>query len=147
MLNPPAAIHHFTKAEVRRLLEIAAGLNHNLAKAEKSQSLSGLAAEREQKPKSLQDATSAGYFIRISHCSPKDADEGNLQPVNNMREALLKLVSSKRTVQALLSLFYRLSQDTKSPDNQLYFFPYYAHLDRSSEWRCYVNEGHIVAIS
>ncbi|KAK1526946.1 uncharacterized protein CCOS01_07208 [Colletotrichum costaricense] len=147
MLNPPAAIHHFTKAEVRRLLEIAAGLNHNLAKAERSQSLSGLAAEREQKPKSLQDATSAGYFIRISHCSPKDADGGNLQPVNNMREALVKLVSSKRTVQALLSLFYRLSQDTKSPDNQLYFFPYYAHLDRLSEWRCYVNEGHIVAIS
>ncbi|KAK1708839.1 D123-domain-containing protein [Colletotrichum lupini] len=147
MLNPSAAIHHFTKAEVRGLLEIAARLNHKLAKADKSQSLSGLAAEMEQKPKSLQDATSAGYFIRISHCSPKDADGGNLQPVNNMREALVKLVSSKRTVQALLSLFYQFGQNGKFSDNQLYFFPYYADLNRLSEWRCYIKRSHIVAIS
>ncbi|KAK1541076.1 hypothetical protein CPAR01_07065 [Colletotrichum paranaense] len=147
MLNQPATIQHFTKDEVRQLLEVAAELNFDTAKAEKSDGLSELAAEMEQKTKGHPDATSAGYFIRTSHCSPKDADGGNLQPVNNIREALVKLVSSKRTVQALLSLFYQLSQDANSPDNQLYFFPYYTDLDRLSEWRCYVKEGRIVAIS
>ncbi|KXH45617.1 hypothetical protein CSIM01_09686 [Colletotrichum simmondsii] len=146
-LNLPAAIHHFAKDEVRQLLEVAAELNYDTAKAEKSDALSELAAEMEQKTKVLETGPSAGYFIRTSHCSPKDADGGNLQPVGNMREALVKLVSSKRTVQALLSLFYQFSQNGKSPDDQLYFFPYYTHLDRLSEWRCYVKEGHIVAIS
>ncbi|KAK1724828.1 uncharacterized protein BDZ83DRAFT_752215 [Colletotrichum acutatum] len=147
MLNPPTAIHHLTKDEVRQLLEISAELNYDIAKAEKSQTLSGLAAVMGQKTKSLETGTSAGYFIRTSHCSPKDADGGNLQPVNNMCEAVVKLASSKRTVQALLSLFYQLRQDADSPDNQLYFFPYYNDLDRLSEWRCYVKEGYIVAIS
>ncbi|KAK1471205.1 hypothetical protein CTAM01_16636 [Colletotrichum tamarilloi] len=64
-----------------------------------------------------------------------------------MREAIVKLGSSKRTVQALLSLFYQLGQNGKFSDNQVYFFPYYTDLDRLSEWRCYVNEAHIVAIS
>lgn len=147
MLNPPAATHHLLKDEVRRLPEVAAELNYNMVEAEKSEALSELAAEMEQKTKGLQNATSAGYFVRTSHCSPKDADGVNLQPVNNMREALVKLVSSKRTIQALLSLFYQLIQDANFWDNQLYFFPYYTKLDRLSEWRCYVKEGHIVAIS
>ncbi|KAK1635874.1 hypothetical protein BDP81DRAFT_491138 [Colletotrichum phormii] len=147
MLNPPTAIHHLSRDEVRRLLEISAWLNYDLSKAEKSETLGVLAAEMEQRTEDLQTGTPAGYFIRTSRCSPKGADGGNLQPINNMREALTKLVSSKRTVQALLGLYYQINQDAESTDNRLYFFPYYTHLDRLSEWHCYVKESHIVIIS
>ncbi|KAL2879851.1 hypothetical protein SGCOL_004896 [Colletotrichum sp. CLE4] len=147
MLNPPAAIHYLSKDEVRKLLEIAAELKYSMLEAEKSDDLSKLSAEMEKRTEGLQTGTPAGYFIRTSHCSPKDADGGNLQPVNSMRETLTKLVSSKRIVQALLGLYYQFNQDAESPDNQLYVFPYFTHLDRLSEWRCYVKESHIVAIS
>ncbi|KXH67668.1 hypothetical protein CSAL01_08702 [Colletotrichum salicis] len=49
MLNPPAAIHHLAKDEIRRLLEIAAELNYDISKAEKSETLGVLAAEMEQR--------------------------------------------------------------------------------------------------
>ncbi|EQB51035.1 hypothetical protein CGLO_09473 [Colletotrichum gloeosporioides Cg-14] len=66
-----------------------------------------------------------GYFVRMSHCSPKDVDAGTLRPVFTIKDALAKLVSS----------------------NQLFFFPCHADLDRLSEWRCYINKNRVVTIS
>ncbi|KAI8302707.1 hypothetical protein K4K61_007745 [Colletotrichum sp. SAR11_59] len=73
-----------------------------------------------------------GYFVRMSHWSPKDADAGTLRPVPTIKDAFVKLVSSKRTVQALLNLYYEYQRADEVPDS-LFFFPYHTDLDRLSE--------------
>lgn len=147
MLDPPVAIHNLSKNEVRKLLEIASETNYDTRLAEKNESIALLAKEMDTRVQGLDTNPPRGYFIRMSHCSPKDADGGNLEAVFDMHQALVKLVVSKRTVQALLTLFYSYSATEEVADNQLYFFPYYTGLDRLSEWRCYINNDSVVAIS
>ncbi|KAI1862216.1 uncharacterized protein JN550_010372 [Neoarthrinium moseri] len=89
------------------------------------------------------EVTESGFFVRMSHCSPKDADNGDLKPVNNIREALIKIISSKRTVQSLLSLCTAVACDV---DSKIFLFTY-AKIDKLSEWRCFIHNDRVVAIS
>ncbi|KAF9871085.1 hypothetical protein CkaCkLH20_11502 [Colletotrichum karsti] len=147
MLRPAVAIHSLSKTEVTKLLTVASEVGYDILKAEKNEDLKALGESMAAAATPGLQGSAEGYFVRLSHCSPKDADGGNLRAVFSIREALVKLVSSKRTVQALLGLYYKYENSDDVADNQLYFFPYHTNLDRLSEWRCYVNKHRVVAIS
>jgi len=82
----------------------------------------------------------------MSHCSPKDVDDGRIRRVYTLKHAISRLVCSKRTVQALLSLYHSTDEEDQQVDTQVYFFPF-CELERLSEWRCYIRNGKIVAVS
>ncbi|KAF7190584.1 hypothetical protein HII31_07743 [Pseudocercospora fuligena] len=140
MLHPPLLGFHLNHEIVTRLLEIAMKCQYStqLAKAYRAD----IDHLEDRFPSLIGSET--GYFVRLSESSPKDVDDGNLQPVHSVAGALQKLVCSKRAVQALLSIY---QSDDRTTDNELYFFPYHAGLDRLSEWRCYIHNSEVVAIS
>ncbi|CAI0645924.1 unnamed protein product [Colletotrichum noveboracense] len=108
MLHAPVAIHRLSvQEEVAAMLDVALEVQINAT-------MGGFGKN-----------SPLGYFVRMSHCSPKDADAGTLRTVFTIKEALVKLASS----------------------NQLFFFPYHADLDRLSEWRCYINKNRVVTIT
>jgi hypothetical protein len=151
MLKPPVAVLYLSDTQVIGLLKVAAAVSCDQGKACANEELRRLAHEMEKAASSLRTSPPGHFFVRMSHCSPKDADGGNLLPVSDIFGALAKIVSSKRTVQALLHLYHRRASTNSDKkhfgDNQLYFFPYYTDIDQLSEWRCYIHQGNVVAIS
>lgn len=91
----------------------------------------------------LGDVPPEGFFVRVSNCSLKDADDGNQNPLYTVYEALVKIISSKRAVHSFLDLQHEIDM----VDHMIFFFPYFTGLDKLSEWRCFVYKGEIVAIS
>lgn len=142
MLRPPLAIIDLHQELVEKLLRIAACCQYSALAARRHADelaeLADLATGFRPLP-----ACTSGYFIRLSESSPKDVDNGDLRPVHSMAEAFQKLVCSKRAVQALLTVHHTRSDI----DNSLYFFPFHEALDKLSEWRCFVHENRVVAIS
>ncbi|KAI8277473.1 hypothetical protein K4K56_000594 [Colletotrichum sp. SAR 10_98] len=120
MLHPPVAVHRLSKTEV-----VASEVQYDMSSPEQSARLQSLAVRIKETMDGFGKTSPHGYFVRRSHCSPKDADAGTLRPVLTIKDALVKLVSS----------------------NQLFFFPYHADLDRLSEWRCYIKKNRVAAIS
>lgn len=140
MLYAPTLVLRLDDTVVKQLLEIAARCQYSVEKAKKhTEELSRIAKNFPALP-----ASQSGYFIRLSESSPKDVDDGDLLAVHTISEALQKLVCSKRSVQALLALH---ADGEATIDNQLYFFPYHSSLDHLNEWRCYIHNDQVVAIS
>ncbi|KAI8209243.1 hypothetical protein K4K52_000679 [Colletotrichum sp. SAR 10_76] len=106
MLHPPVAVHRLSKTEVVALLEVASEVQYDMSSPEQSARLQSLAVRIKETMDVFGKTSPQGYFVRRSHCSPKDADGGTLRPVFTIKDAIVKLVSSKRTVQALLNLYY-----------------------------------------
>ncbi|KAF5521129.1 hypothetical protein CGCA056_v006134 [Colletotrichum aenigma] len=146
MLHPPFAVHRLSKTEVVALLEVASEVQYDMSKARKGEKLQSLAGSINADIDGFGKNSAQGYFVRMSHCSPKDADAGTLRPVFTIKDALVKLVSSERTVQVLLNLYYEYQHADEIPDPQLFFFPYHADVDRLSEWRCFIDKTRVVAI-
>lgn len=117
MLHPPVAVHRLSKTEVVTLLEVASEVQHDVTKAESTDRLQSLACRIDANLDGFGKNSSQGYFVRMSHCSPKDADGGTLRPVFTIKDAIVKLVSSKRTVQALLNLYYEYRRADEVPDS------------------------------
>lgn len=141
MLHEPTRTLRLNKSQITRLLKVAAKSDYSTSKASQYlHELQLIAFSSPPLPKSRE-----GYFIRLSESSPKDVDDGNLQPVHTKTEAFLKTVCSKRAVQALLTL--HANDENDAIDNVLYFFPYHTTLDRLSEWRCYIHSNEVVVIS
>ena len=82
------------------------------------------------------------FFVRMSTCSAKDADSGNRRSIFTIAKAMFKIISSKRTLQTMID-FLAAADDV---DNRICFFPYIV-LDKLSEWRCFVYQSRVVAIS
>ncbi|KAE9582603.1 hypothetical protein CGMCC3_g1639 [Colletotrichum fructicola] len=93
MLHPPVAVHRLSQTEVVALLEVASEVQHDVTKAESIDRLQSLACRINETMGLRQEPQ--GYFVRMGHCSPKDADAGTLRPVFTIKDALVKLVSSK----------------------------------------------------
>ncbi|KAJ3958933.1 hypothetical protein N0V92_004474 [Colletotrichum tropicale] len=141
------AVHRLSKTEVVSLLEVASEVQYDISKAGKDERLQSLANSIDANLDGFGKNSPQAYFIRMSHCSPKDADGGTLRPIFTIKDALVKLVSSKRTAHPLLNLYYEYQHADEIPNSQLFFFPYHAGLDRLSEWRCYIKKTKVVAIS
>lgn len=142
MLRQPLAVFNLSRECIKTLLKIAAACDYEFSKAQNPEHMRHLDDLLDDLPPL--PPCKSGHFIQLSESSPKDVDDDNLQAVQNATEALLKLVCSKRVVQAMLALY---DIEDEKTDNKLYFFPYYSDLDRLSEWRCHIYEGNVVAIS
>lgn len=155
LLRPASLVVELSPSEISSLLEIAADAEYNVDAATQDPRLHGLSQRmKSARPQlTIPDLSAvdieAGFFIRMSPCSPKDVDGGNPQPVRSIIEALTKLVASKRTVASLLRLHNQANDctTTESLNSKLFFFPYCDDLDPLSEWRCYVCKNTLVAIS
>ncbi|KAF4908137.1 hypothetical protein CGCF415_v006770 [Colletotrichum fructicola] len=101
MLHPPVAVHRLSQTEVVALLEVASEVQHDVTKAESIDRLQSLACRINEtmggfgKNPPPPPPPPPRYFVRMGHCSPKDADAGTLRPVFTIKDALVKLVSSK----------------------------------------------------
>lgn len=157
MLARPAAVLQLSREQIERLLGVAArteygtrvGAGEDTALRAIADELAGaLAVEKDDATAPLPDPGPDGFFVRMSHCSPKDADGGDLLPVFSIREALGKIIASRRTVHTLISLCVPPSgcDADIAVDGKIYLFPY-VRIDKLSEWRCFVHGGRVVAIS
>ncbi|ORY71657.1 uncharacterized protein BCR38DRAFT_470566 [Pseudomassariella vexata] len=139
MLRSPLTVLNLSKIQLQELLALVAKTDYGKTIPTDETSLQSLSNEFSLPS----EIPRSGFFVRMSHCSPKDADKGDLKPVFTISEALIKIISSKRTVQALL----RLLSAPDETDNKIYLFPYHAELDKLSEWRCYIHGNKVAAIS
>ncbi|PVH78923.1 hypothetical protein DL98DRAFT_516419 [Cadophora sp. DSE1049] len=141
MLRRPSVVLQFSQEQLQVLLRAAAisryGAKEKLGLI--SEDLERMASELGE----LGDVPAEGFFVRVSNCSLKDADDGNQKPLYTIYDALVKIISSKRAAHSFLDLQY----ETDTVDQKIFFFPYFAGLDKLSEWRCFVFKGEIVAIS
>ncbi|KAI9055430.1 hypothetical protein LZ554_000384 [Drepanopeziza brunnea f. sp. 'monogermtubi'] len=141
MLRPPTKILSFSPGQLQTLLRCAAisryGTKDKIPLVKED--LEHLVGELGE----LGDVPAEGFFVRVSNCSLKDADEGNQKPLYSLYDALLKIISSKRAVHSFLDL--QLATD--AVDHRIYFFPYFTGLDKLSEWRCFIFKGALVAMS
>lgn len=141
MLRPPTIILEFTPTQLQTLLRCAA-ISHYGAK-EKVDLVKHDLEVLVQELGELENVPPEGFFVRVSNCSVKDADDGNQKPLYTLYSALLKIISSKRAVHSFLDL--QTSNDTI--DHKIFFFPYFTGLDKLSEWRCFIYQGSVVAMS
>ncbi|KAL2070987.1 hypothetical protein VTL71DRAFT_14013 [Oculimacula yallundae] len=141
MLRRPTVVLDFTPEQLQRLLRAAAVSKYGIA--EKVHLVSTDLEKMANELGDLGKVSSEGFFVRVSNCSLKDADDGNQKPLYTIYSALLKIISSKRAVHSLLDL----QSESDTVDHKIFFFPYFAGLDKLSEWRCFIFRGEIVAIS
>jgi hypothetical protein len=140
MLHSPALVLEFNEEHLRKMITLAAETDYGKDLSEWSrEALENLTLEFPQ----LENVPESGYFVRMSGCSLKDADNGNQKPIFSLYDTFLKIISSKRSVTFLLAF---LAQEDKI-DYNIFFFPYYEELDKLSEWRCFICKDDVVAIS
>lgn len=141
MLRRPTIVLDFTPVHLQTILRAAAISRYGAAENIHliKEDLERMATELGE----LDDVPEEGFFVRVSNCSLKDADDGNQKPLSTIYDVLVKIISSKRAVHSLLDL----QSESDTVDHKIFFFPYFAGLDKLSEWRCFIYKGEIVAIS
>ncbi|KAH7354631.1 hypothetical protein BKA65DRAFT_581025 [Rhexocercosporidium sp. MPI-PUGE-AT-0058] len=141
MLRCPTFVLDFTPEHLQRILRAAAISRYGAA--ENLPLVKGDLEKMADELGNLDDVPAEGFFVRVSNCSLKDADDGNQKPLYTIYDALIKIISSKRAVHSLLDL----QSESDTVDHKIFFFPYFEDLDKLSEWRCFIYNGDIVAIS
>ncbi|KAF7532332.1 hypothetical protein G7054_g8072 [Neopestalotiopsis clavispora] len=148
MLRRPLVVLRPSREQLDQLLGVAARSKYGARLVDDKAIAESLKRISDEFPPLPAPLPEGGLFVRMSHCSPKDADGGDLKPIYSVHEALVKIVSSKRTVQSLISLLAKASNDPKEEiaDSQIFLSPY-ANIDKLSEWRCFIHGDQVVAIS
>jgi len=83
----------------------------------------------------------SGWFVRTTHCSPKDAEqEGGFGPHHSLKAVLMAVAASNRCQKALRVSNYR-------EDLTLYLSPFDVEVNTSRELRVFVSKWEVTAIS
>ena len=94
-----------------------------------------------QVPHGAGEMRGSGWFVRTSHCSPKDAEqEGGFGPHHSLKSALMAVAASDRCQKALRVANYK-------EDLTLYLFPFDPEVRTSRELRVFVCNRRVTAIS
>ncbi|KAG4417495.1 hypothetical protein IFR04_009378 [Cadophora malorum] len=120
MLRQPSVILEFSPEHLEVLLRSAAisryGAKEKLDLVKEY--LKKMAAELGD----LGDVPPEGFFVRVSNCSLKDADDGNQKPLYTIYDSLVKIISSKRAVHSFLDLQHETDTGEISAISQTRFY-------------------------
>jgi hypothetical protein len=141
LLRPPTVVLEFSPSQLQLMLTAAAVSDYG--SKEKLHLVSKDLTRIANDLGDLGEVPESGFFVRVSNCSLKDADDGNQKPLFSIYDALVKIISSKRAVHSFLDL----QNEPDTVDHKIFFLPYFDGLDKLSEWRCFIFKGNVVAMS